>query len=139
MPRQHSCRWVGFRHSTSRCIDKVCRMPESHKSDVPCDCLQGCHFQNSAGRDMSCQAGRCTTAPCSPCGTPKGNRQCCGTGVLDHDGNCHCATGAGEGCAVQPQHCDSGAFNDVYYYSGKNNGRCCATGTCDTDCTHQPK
>lgn len=36
-------------------------------------------------------------------GEPKGNMKCCPGRVEDHHGNCHCARGTDEDCAVKPE------------------------------------
>jgi hypothetical protein len=123
----------------AHCIDGFCR-DLSDRADDTCDCLIGCNFKLRAStRDMSCVQGRCRLAQCAPCGEPPNNRQCCGSGVVGQDGNCYCATGAGEGCAVKPDKCSSGSFNDECCGKGtKNEGSCCASGTCNGQCLHQP-
>lgn len=123
----------------AHCIDGFCRNL-SDQPDTKCDCLVGCEFKRRAStRDMSCIDGRCQLAACAPCGEAPNNRQCCGSGVVGFDGNCYCATGVGEGCATNPNKCRSGKFNDICCGKGtKQEGFCCATGTCDGQCRHEP-
>lgn len=124
---------------SGRCIDGFCRDLSDRAGDT-CDCLIGCDFKvRGSTRDLSCTNGQCTKAECAPCGEAPNNRQCCGSGVIGHDGNCYCATGVGEGCGVNPSKCSSGGFNDECCGKGtKNDGFCCASGTCNGVCSHQP-
>lgn len=120
------------------CIDGLCRIV-SNKKESPCDCLSGCDLKDF-DRDLSCIDGRCKAAECAPCGELPNNRSCCAPGVEGPDGKCFCGTGAGEGCATQPQNCYSGKYNDICCGRGTDNeGKCCSSGTCNGECYHQLK
>ena len=123
---------------SATCIDGFCRII-SNKKESPCDCLAGCDLKDF-DRDLSCIEGRCKAAECAPCGEFPNNRACCAPGVKGQDGKCFCGTGAGEGCSTNPGKCDSGAFNDTCCGRGTDNeGKCCASGSCNGQCVNQPK
>lgn len=121
------------------CIDGYCRF-RTPETGAKCDCLMGCALKSRDFRDLSCLNGRCVAAECAPCGEAPNNRACCAPGVVGHDGKCFCATGAGEGCSTNPNRCDAGLFNDMCCPRGTDNeGKCCASGSCNGRCLHQPK
>ncbi|KAF5005327.1 hypothetical protein FDECE_8223 [Fusarium decemcellulare] len=120
------------------CIDGYCRVI-SNKKDSPCDCLSGCDLKDF-DRDLSCINGKCQAAECAPCGEQQNNRACCAPGVRGHDGRCFCGTGAGEGCGTNPSKCNDGQFDDVCCGRGTDNeGKCCSSGSCNGQCSHQRK
>ncbi|KAK2734707.1 hypothetical protein FQN57_001477 [Myotisia sp. PD_48] len=125
----------------AKCIDGFCRIGNVD-GEGKCDCLQGCFFKSTRGRDQNCVEGKCVQAKCAPCGEAPNNRACCSPGVVGQDGKCFCATGIGDHCRLASKHklCDAGPFNDMCCGKGtKNDGRCCKPGTCDSQCLHSPK
>ncbi|EEQ35528.1 hypothetical protein McanMca71_003059 [Microsporum canis] len=119
----------------SQCLEGFCR-GVTLVDNAPCDCILGCDVANH----LNCIAGKCLREPCAPCGEELKGRSCCGSGVKGHDGKCHCWTGVGEGCGVDPKQCGAGEFNDECCARGTDNeGKCCASGTCNGKCLHQPK
>lgn len=134
----------GLRRGT--CIDNFCRNADPFKdgqyAGESCNCLQGCFFKAGRDdiRDNSCVADMCVPNECAECGEPANNRQCCGSGHADKNGICKCFSGVGEGCGTDPSKCDNEMFSDVCCGKGTSNeGECCAQGSCNGQCVHQPK
>lgn len=71
------------------CIEGICRQV-SQDTKQECDCLTGCLGYSTRSVRLSCQNGKCTDEPCAKCGQKPNGLRCCGSGVVDADGKCHC-------------------------------------------------
>lgn len=90
----------------AECRNKACRVL-TEKVDDACDCYTGCVYKNTNDEVLSCLAtsggeSTCQAEVCGLCGEKAKEGRCCGSGLVDKDGLCHCPSEDGLDCDADP-------------------------------------